>query len=145
MLKQLIVLAVAIVAASNALSAPLTDADAKQLAKGMAAQLVEARSQLNKLIEAENPAAYAAQVRAPLNAKLRAWPDQNLEGRAIFPYFACKDAALALLQYGDAWARPTNKSLDQTWRDRKIAQFRESQAACSGAIKNPDLSLKDIR
>ena len=145
MRKRFIVYA-AIFASCNVAAAPFTDADAKKLAMGMNTQLSESRDQLNKLIKAGNPAAYRAQVNEPLWSKLRAWPDKNLEGRAIFPYYACKEAALLLLQYGDAWALPSsNKSMDKAWREKKVGQFRESQEECSAAIKNPDMSLKDIR
>lgn len=137
---------IAVLSACNAAAAPLSDADAKKLASGMADLLTEARERFNRMVKSGSPVGYETLVRAPLQSRLHAWPDRTLDGRSIFPYYACKEAAIFFIQYGDAWAlRSSNKSLDKMWREKKGRQFRESQDACSAAIKNPDMSLKNIQ
>lgn len=146
MFKRFFVCITMLLAASAASAAQLADMEAKRLATEMANVLTEARNRINKMIKDGNPAGYETIVRAPIMKRLDAWPDRSLDGRAIFPYFSCKEAAIFFVQYGDAWALPSsNKSLDKMWREKKGREFRESHDACAAALKNPDMSLKDIQ
>ena len=121
--------------------ANLSDSEAKQIAVKTDKAVTKARAELNEMIASGLRVNYSG-LRARINEVLRQWPEMNLSNNASFPYFACPQAARDLLQYGDAWNR---NDQDKNWRDRAIEKFKETDAACKGAIKRPDLSLKNIK
>lgn len=120
----------------------LTDSEANQHAVRMEKSVTATQDSLNRLMASGDRNSYRAEVRDIVQAALDSWPDQNLSNRAIFPYFSCKQAAIDLLQYGDAWVRGEQS---KTWREKVTKNFHSDHNACKVSLKKPDLSLKDIQ
>lgn len=137
-----VLLFVALLVAFGTAAAEITDASAKQQAIRMEKMVVKARGNLNQLIESGERHRYRTVVRDPIQFALDAWPTSGNANRALFPYFSCQQAAIDLLQYGDAWVR---NDRDKGWRDRAIKNFREDHKSCQQAIAKPDMTLKDIQ
>lgn len=125
----------------NAQAAELTDADAAKKAARMEQLVSKSQERLNSLIKLNGRSQYDTIVRAPLQAELDAWPKQHQDNRAIFPYYACQQAAASLIQYGDGWK---HEDKTKAWRDHVIKTFRADQQACKDSIAKPDLSLKNV-
>lgn len=123
-------------------AAEITDATAKQQAIRMEKLVARAKNGLNQLIESGERHRYRTVVRDSVQFALDAWPGSGNENRPLFPYFACRQAAVDLLQYGDAWVR---NDRDKSWRDHAVKNFRADHKECQRAIAKPDMSLKEVR
>lgn len=136
-----ILFSVAFLAAANAGAAELTDAAAAEQAVRLEATISKSQERLNSLIKLNGRSQYENTVRNPLQAELDAWPKQHRDNRAAFPYYACQQAAAALIQYGDGWNAGDKR---KEWRDRVVKNFRTDHQACKASLAKPDLSLKNV-
>src|SRR5690606_26913620 len=105
------------------------------------ATIAKSQERLNSLIKLNGRSQYETTVRGPLQSELNAWPKQDRAHSAIFPYYACQQAAAALIQYGDGW-KDDNQSKE--WRARVVGNFRTDHQACKASLIKPDLSLKNV-
>ena len=121
-------------------AADLSDATAKGLAAQMERTVANTRQQINDEI-AKGSRSRCNSMLATLNDRLHEWPGSNLSERAIFPYDDCKSAAVAMIQYGQAWCF---NDQSKVWRDHVLKKFREDYAGCQQALVKPDMSLKEI-
>ena len=140
-MKAIVALVVGL-AAGLAHAADLTDAEAARQAHELHKQTEAARATLNRLIKAGARDQYAEKFKRPLLAALRQWPEQSLNNRAIFPYWACKSAAANVLTYGEGWLRNDPSKI---WRDHVVGNVRKDSQECEKSLRNPDMSLKNIR
>lgn len=123
----------------------LGDAEAKNIAEKMLDTLVSARAEFDKSFnQTGNGEDYLIKVVKPLNKAISEWPKQHQDNRAIFPYFACHQAAIDLKQYTDEKVYPKPGS-DGTWLNHVAKNYRNDLAACKSSIQKPDLSLKNIQ
>lgn len=121
----------------------LSDTDAKAIAVRMESTVRNARDNLNSMIEAGDATHFYTKIWTPVMRDIRLWPNDHLKNRAVFPYFSCKQAAISLLQYGEAWeSRERDSKNWKSWRDHVVQGFRDDYAACKEAIREPNLALK---
>lgn len=137
-----VILTMAMLFAAATMAAELSDADAAKQAARMEQTISKSQERLNSLIKLNGRSQYDGIVRASLQAELDAWPKDHLDNRAIFPYYACRQAAVTLMQYGDAWK---NNDQSKVWRDHVTKNFRTDQQDCRDSIAKPNMSLKNIR
>ncbi|WP_350447791.1 hypothetical protein ABS648_05305 [Pseudomonas solani] len=139
------VLKIAVLACLPALSfaeveSVFTDAEAAEKARVFLKDALEMRAPVGKLCAAKDePKLYA--ISNKLIDRLKEWPDDHLKYRALFPYSDCKQVMMDLQAYAAICALGKYRGEAASYDQRR---WKEDTTACAAAIKNPDLSLKDI-
>jgi hypothetical protein len=142
--KAKLALALALTLSSTAwaqIESVYTDAEAASKAKQMLKDARGLRSEVTELCVAKDAQPlYEAANRA--KAKLAEWPDDHLKYRSLFPYGDCRQAMMDVDTYAMICAIGGYKGEAVKYDQRR---WQEDTSACEAAIREPDLSLKDIQ
>lgn len=113
-------------------AAEISDVAARDRAIRMEKIVTLARDGLSRMIKADDRDQYRYGIRDGVQSALDNWPKESNDTRALQPYWACKQAAVDLLQYGDAWAR---RDESKAWREHVMKNFRADLDDCRGATR----------
>lgn len=125
-------------------AANLSDVQAKIIAQQSLSTIAKVDKDLKEVLKLNDADGFIKFVDKPLTRSIDEWPAMHLSNRASFPYYECKQM---LIDYKNlAWTFGVKDGLqNRRNRDAFTASYRKSMAGCKQAIKQPDMSLKDIQ